>query len=87
MGLLALVWVIEAFDIGIVGQVVLVLRKLWKLTPGDIGLLGISSTIGVVIGLYSAGPVVDKFGRKMVLIWGVVWFTVFTVTGSSPCVL
>ena len=83
MGLLALVWVIEAFDIGIVGQVVLVLRKLWKLTPGDIGLLGISSTIGVVIGLYSAGPIVDKFGRKMVLIWGVVWFTVFTVIGAA----
>lgn len=82
IALLASVWVIEAFDIGIVGQVVLVLKKIWNLSPGDVGLLGTSSTVGIVIGLYFAGPLVDRFGRKKVLIWGVTLFTIFTMIGS-----
>ncbi|MQL53144.1 MFS transporter [Desulfofundulus thermobenzoicus] len=82
MLLLAFVWIIEAFDIGVVGQVVLVLKKIWNLSPGDVGLLGTSSTIGVVIGVYFAGRLIDKFGRKKVLMWGVAWFTFFTLIGA-----
>lgn len=82
MALLALTWVIEAFDIGIVGQTVLVLKKLWNLTPGDVGLLGTSSTLGIVIGVYFAGRLIDKFGRKKVLVYGVAWFAFFTGIGA-----
>lgn len=83
MSLLAFVWIIEAFDIGIVGQTVLVLKKIWSLSPSDVGLLGTSSTVGIVIGVYCAGRLIDKFGRKKVLIWGVVWFTFFTLIGAA----
>lgn len=83
IALLASVWIIEAFDIGIVGQVVLVLKKIWNLSPGDVGLLGTSSTVGIVIGLYFAGPLIDRFGRKKVLIWGVTSFSIFTVIGAA----
>ena len=83
IAILASVWIIEAFDIGIVGQVVLVLKKIWNLSPGDVGLLGTSSTVGIVIGLYFAGPLIDRFGRKKVLIWGVTGFTVFTMIGAA----
>jgi len=83
IALLASVWIIEAFDIGIVGQVVLVLKKIWNLSPGDVGLLGTSSTVGIVIGLYFAGPLIDRFGRKKVLIWGVTSFTLFTMIGAA----
>ncbi len=83
IAILASVWIIEAFDIGIVGQVILVLKKIWNLSPGDVGLLGTSSTVGIVIGLYFAGPLIDRFGRKRVLIWGVVCFTLFTMVGAA----
>ncbi len=83
IALLASVWIIEAFDIGIVGQVILVLKKIWNLSPGDIGLLGTSSTVGIVIGLYFAGPLIDRFGRKKVLIWGVSSFSFFTLIGAA----
>lgn len=82
IALLSSVWIIEAFDIGIVGQVVLVLKKIWNLSPGDVGLLGTSSTVGIVIGLYFAGPLIDRFGRKKILIWGVTSFTIFTLIGA-----
>lgn len=81
--LLAWCWVIEAFDLGLIGQVVAVLKSLWSLDPGSVGLLGACSTAGVVIGTASAGFLTDKFGRKRVLLWGTFIFTFFTLIGAA----
>lgn len=81
MVLLVMAWVIEAFDIGVVGQTVLILKKLWNLNPSQVGLLGTSSTIGVVIGVFFAGRLMDKYGRKKILLVGVTWFCSFTLIG------
>ncbi len=80
--LLAWCWVMEAFDIGMISQVVLVLRQIWDLDANSLGLLGSCSTAGVVIGTAFAGFLTDKYGRKRVLLWGVFIFTLFTLIGS-----
>ena len=82
VGLLSLCWVMEAFDIGMIGQVLLVLKKIWNLSPEMVGLLGSCSTVGVVIGTASAGFLTDRYGRKRILLWGVFIFTFFTLIGS-----
>lgn len=64
VGLLSWCWVMEAFDIGMIGQVVLVLKNLWHMDAGTIGILGSCSTAGVVIGTACAGFLTDRFGRK-----------------------
>ena len=61
----------------------LVLKNLWHLDAGTIGLLGSCSTAGVVIGTACAGFLTDRFGRKRVLLWGVFIFTFFTLVGSA----
>jgi len=81
--LLTLAWMIESFDIGIVGSVILALKTAWKLGPADIGLIGTSGTVGIVLGLALAGPLVDRFGRRKVLIAGVGWFSFFTLIGAA----
>ena len=83
VGLLSWCWVMEAFDIGMIGQVVLVLKNLWHMDAGTIGILGCCSTAGVVIGTACAGFLTDRFGRKKILLWGVFIFTFFTVVGSA----
>lgn len=82
VAMLAWCWVMEAFDLGIVGQVVLVLKQIWTLEPGTIGLLGTCSTAGVVIGTMCAGFLTDRFGRRRILLWGVFIFTFFTLIGA-----
>ena len=83
VGLLSWCWVMEAFDIGMIGQVVLVLKNLWHMDSGTIGILGSCSTAGVVIGTACAGFLTDRFGRKKILLWGVFIFTFFTLVGSA----
>ena len=83
VGLLSWCWVMEAFDIGMIRQVVLVLKNLWHMDAGTIGILGSCSTAGVVIGTACAGFLTDRFGRKKILLWGVFIFTFFTLVGSA----
>lgn len=83
--LASLAWFIESLSIGAVGVVIPVLKKTMALTPGDVGLLAVASTIGIVVGLIPAGQLADRFGRKTVLIWGIVEYSVLTMLcAASP---
>ncbi len=75
-------WIIEAYDIGIVGPTIAVLKNVWKPAPGQIATLAIASTIAIVIGLIPSGMLVDRLGRRRLLLWGVAWFSVFTGIGA-----
>ncbi len=80
--LLVLAWIIEAFDIGIVGSSILMLKKLWDLNAGQLGVLGISSTIGIALGLIPSGRLADLYGRKKILLYGVAVFGTFTLLAA-----
>lgn len=80
--LLSLVWLVESFDIGIVSTLVLVLGPNWDLSSSGIGLLGASATIGLVLGIFPAGRLADRFGRKRMLVVGVTVFSVFTLASA-----
>ncbi|WP_206879791.1 MFS transporter [Alicyclobacillus mali (ex Roth et al. 2021)] len=82
IALLSLVWLAEAFDIGIVGPVLTTLEKAWHLTTWQTGLLAIASTIGIVIGMIPAGMMADRFGRRRVILMGIAWFSVVTMLGA-----
>lgn len=82
IGILTWCYVLEAFDLGLIGQVVAVLKKLWNLDPSQVGILGSCSTFGVIIGTACAGRLADKYGRKRVLLWGTFIFTFFTLLGA-----
>ena len=78
IAVLAAVSVVEAFDLGLIGQTVLVLKQIWNLGPAETGLLATCSTIGVVATLRSTlDPTMrllqieaDKIGKKVTAVDG-----------------
>lgn len=82
IALLSLVWLAEAFDIGIVGPVLSTLEKSWTLSSTQTGLLAIASTLGVVIGMIPSGIMADHYGRRRVVLIGILWFSVLTIIGA-----
>jgi len=44
------------------------LRHLWHLTASDAGLLVAASTVGIVLGVIPAGYLIDRYGRKHLLV-------------------
>lgn len=82
IGILIIAWLVESFDIGIVGTVVLSLQKTWQLSASDVGLLGASGTAGIVIGLVPAGKLADLYGRRKLLTWGIAVFAIFTLLSA-----
>lgn len=80
--LLSLVWLSEAFDIGIVGPVITVLHTTWGLSKSELGILGVSSTLGVVLGMLPAGYLADRIGRKTIVLYGITLFSIVTLMGA-----
>ncbi|GEO27224.1 MFS transporter [Alicyclobacillus acidoterrestris] len=80
--LLSFVWLAEAFDIGIVGPVLSTLEKDWALVNWQQGLLAVASTFGVVVGMIPSGLLADRFGRRRVVLLGILFFSVLTLAGA-----
>lgn len=53
----------------------------WNLTHSGAGLIGSWTLFGMVIGFLLAGQLTDRFGRRNIVMFGVLWFSV----GSALC--
>src|SRR6202051_172687 len=80
--LLAGAFIIEAFDIGSLSVILPILKPLMHLSAAQVGMLAASSTVGITIGIIPAGLLADGFGRKRVLIGGMLWFSGVTLVSA-----
>lgn len=89
VGLLFLAWLVESYDIGLIGNVLPSLSATYHFTAADKSLVAIASTIGIVVGILPAGYIADRIGRKKVLVGGTILYAVLTfatgfVSGTGP---
>ncbi len=75
--------VIEALDIGSLSIILPGIRKLWQLTPAQVGILAAASALGIAIGMIPAGRLADRLGRKRLLVGGVLWFCAGTMLAAA----
>jgi len=75
-------WLVEAFDIGLIGVVLVVLTKFWALSAYQVGFLAAASTVGIAVGLIPSGVLADRIGRKPLLVRALVWYTVLTFAAA-----
>lgn len=75
-------WLIESYDIGIVGNVLPSLQRQYSLDAFMVGLLATASTLGIVVAVAPAGHLADRFGRKKLLVIGTTWYAVASLASS-----
>jgi MFS transporter, AAHS family, 4-hydroxybenzoate transporter len=79
--------ILDAFDSTSIGFVAPRLSELWHLAPGALGPVFAWGFVGQLIGAVIAGPCADRWGRKAVLITGVIEFSLgalLTTQADSP---
>lgn len=69
-------WMFDAMDIGIISFIAAALAAEWSLTPQQTGLFTSINSIGMAVGAVLAGSLADRYGRKAVLLWTLVIFSV-----------
>ncbi|WP_438351136.1 MFS transporter [Paenibacillus sp. FA6] len=69
-------WLFDAMDVGIISFIVAALKEEWTLSPGQIGFLTSISSLGMVLGAALAGVMADRYGRKAILLWTLLIFSV-----------
>jgi MFS family permease len=71
-------WAMDAMDFMVFSFVIPTLIALWKISPGEAGLLGTVTLVVSAFGGWFAGMLADRFGRVRILQVTILWFAVFT---------
>lgn len=85
LGLAAMAWLVESYDIGLIGVALAPLQHLWHLDGSQVGVIVASGTLGVVLGVLPGGRLADKIGRKRVMVLALIEYSLATLlTAWAP---
>ncbi|MGG1689012.1 MFS transporter [Heyndrickxia ginsengihumi] len=69
-------WLFDALDVGILSFIIAALEKDWHLSAEQMGWIGSVNSIGMAIGAFVFGALADRFGRKQIFLWTLLFFSV-----------
>ena len=78
LALAGLAWLIESYDIGVIGTILRTLKSTFGLDSAGQGLVAITSTPGTVASVIPPGSFADQLGRERMLMIGTAWYAIFT---------
>ncbi len=82
---LGLGWMLDAFEVNIIGSVLGILQNLWQVTTEQASLLVSVWLIGIMLGALVFGYCADRFGRRRLFILTLLVYSGFTVVSAlSP---
>ncbi len=68
-------WLFDAMDVALISFVAAALALEWSLNPQQLGVLTAINSVGMAVGAACAGILADRFGRKSVLLWTLLIFS------------
>lgn len=74
---------LEGFDLTIMGFVVPVLKQQWHIGNRALSVALSAAQVGLVFGSLAAGPLADRFGRKVVLLVSIAAFGLCTLVSAT----
>ncbi|MGN8200369.1 MFS transporter [Salinisphaera sp. RV14] len=78
-------WMLDAFEVNIVGNILGILKNLWHVTATQTSLLVSVWLIGIMIGAALFGYFADRYGRRKLFVGTLLLYSVFTVISAlSP---
>lgn len=69
-------WLFDAMDVGLISFIVAALAVEWGLGAQQIGLVTAINSIGMAVGAAVAGALADRYGRRAILLWTLLLFSV-----------
>ncbi|WP_342417562.1 MFS transporter [Paenibacillus sp. FSL R10-2782] len=69
-------WLFDAMDVGLLSFIAAALAKEWHLGSEQVGLLTAMNSIGMVFGAALAGILADRYGRRAILVWTLLIFSI-----------
>ncbi|HZP99439.1 MAG TPA: aromatic acid/H+ symport family MFS transporter [Reyranella sp.] len=80
--LCGLIQMLDGYDLSAIGLAVPSLIKAWSLPPPAFTQAFALSSVGIMVGALSSGPLADRFGRKPILLVSVALFGVFSLLSA-----
>lgn len=83
--LIALCFVVVALDgmdIALMGFIAPTLKAEWSITSHQLGLVISAALVGLALGAMLAGPLADRYGRRMMIILSVFFFGLWTLAAA-----
>ena len=78
-------WLLDAFEVNIIGNVLGILKRLWHLTDFQASALVTVWLVGIMTGALVFGYLADRFGRRKLFILTLALYSTFTVISAfSP---
>lgn len=78
-------WLLDAFEVNVVGNILGVLKDLWHLTNSEASAIVSVWLIGLMIGALFFGYLADRFGRRKLFLWTLLLYSAATVVSAlSP---
>ncbi len=69
-------WMFDAMEVGMISFIAAALAKSWELSPQQIGYLTSINSVGMAVGAIAAGYLADRYGRKSILLWTLLIFSI-----------
>lgn len=77
-------WALAAYGVTIIGFALPALRAEWQVSAGELGLVAGMGMVGMLVGSIVAGSLSDRFGRRTMLSWALLYLGIaFLVSASA----
>ena len=78
-------WLLDSFEVNVIGNVIGILKKLWRVTDVQASALVTIWLVGIMVGALLFGYLADRFGRRKLFILTLFLYAGFTVISAlSP---
>lgn len=80
---LGVAWLLDSFEVNIIGNILGLLKKIWMISAFESSLLVSVWLIGIMVGALVFGYLADRYGRRKLFLLTLVLYSAFTLASAA----